>query len=494
MYTSMTKFLIVPVMVLALVSQVIIPLQAQEVQVFENPLNNSTSFVDGLDTNMSIESLFATDIGWLESLENISDSEELIQMVSSLAPNPWDQKVIQNVKKLATTYIKWLEPYDKNWTRKSPKLLGSPIPYYTDDESEPLVYEWKVSCRNIRDCGSVMIATLDGESRIMEASTYGFANYERLGKWKYNNSNKLYYYSPFDQYIESREIEKIHNGVNILSESTSVEMIDPKRQQELSVSDKQTELTQKKDQSKKARRSGKIKFDEDMSIWFTQINEDQKNTLLSGMTIDVQHMSPTANCQSAVPCYDQFTGNYGCASGCSPTAMAIIFGYYDRMNIFPNLIGNSSVYASDWFVDTTTKSMVDSIRGYMGTYCSAYEWATTASNIRLWMQYARDRGYNNSQNGTYSKGLPSILFPKIRTEINAARPLIATFSSSTQAHSVVVYGYSELSPINTSQLHINYGWGNGMSDRYVSAYNPLSAADQLLNYKLVDITTVPVKF
>ncbi len=460
MYTSMTKFLIVPVMVLALVSQVIIPLQAQEVQVFENPLNNSTSFVDGLDTNMSIESLFATDIGWLESLENISDSEELIQMVSSLAPNPWDQKVIQNVKKLATTYIKWLEPYDKNWTRKSPKLLGSPIPYYTDDESEPLVYEWKVSCRNIRDCGSVMIATLDGESRIMEASTYGFANYERLGKWKYNNSNKLYYYSPFDQYIESREIEKIHNGVNILSESTSVEMIDPKRQQELSVSDKQTELTQKKDQSKKARRSGKIKFDEDMSTLSSKAT--------GTVAVDVPGSSYTSNCNSAVPCYNQPAVTYGgtsCVGGCGPTAMAIIFGYYDRKWTFPNLYGNSSVVALDITPDA---SIIQTIGGYMGTYCVSNGAATEFWKLGLGMQYARDRGYTNAKNGVYYSSTPGVMITKVRTEINAWRPLIVNYRNDikSEGHIMVAYGYQTL----PNMIHVNF-WNGAY---YVDKYLPVS--------------------
>lgn len=39
----------------------------------------------------------------------------------------------------------------------------------------------------------------------MEAGTYGLANYEQLGKDKKSKKNKLYYFSAFDQYIESSD-------------------------------------------------------------------------------------------------------------------------------------------------------------------------------------------------------------------------------------------------------------------------------------------------
>lgn len=57
-----------------------------------------------------------------------------------------------------------------------------------------------------------MVATLNGEYRIVEAGTYGTANYERLAEGKEKNKNTLYYYSPFDKYIESENDIQIFVG------------------------------------------------------------------------------------------------------------------------------------------------------------------------------------------------------------------------------------------------------------------------------------------
>lgn len=62
-----------------------------------------------------------------------------------------------------------MEPNNRWWNKQNPKLTGTPAPYYTDDLYAPFIYEWKVTCDNTNDCGSVMVAVIDKEARVIEA-------------------------------------------------------------------------------------------------------------------------------------------------------------------------------------------------------------------------------------------------------------------------------------------------------------------------------------
>lgn len=78
------------------------------------------------------------------------------------------------------------------------------------------------------------------------------------------------------------------------------------------------------------------------------------------------------------------------------------------------------------------------------------------------MRYARDRGYLNSTNGTYTAGYTAAM-NVIQTEINAGRPVIVDYSSATTGHIMAGYGY-QTSP---NMVHINFGWGNAYQDKYL---------------------------
>lgn len=429
-----------------------------------------------------------------EDMRWVTGNEWFARIEKSVDKNLFDTKDAKLARKTAKDYIESLKPYDSHWKWNNPKLVGKPVPYYTDNSSTPISYEWKVKCSNTNDCGSIIVVVADNVARVMEAGTYGTANYERLGGGKETHKNKLYYYSAFDQYIESTS-----------GNDTTVDAIDPGKQLYKTSSERKDELKSRKDSVNSLRKSEKISFQETDTILTTSVplvtssiapTSSLAVTAAAATVMDVQHMTPTTNCSSAVPCYDQFSQIYGtgtCLSWCSPTAMAIIFWYYDRMGIFPNLIGNSSTLASDWIMDTSTINMVNIIRWHMKTKCSINgAGSTIATDIKLWMQYARTRGYTNSLDGTFTSAVPWVLFPKIRAEINGAKPLIATFGDSSSAHSVIIFWYNDTGVISTSQVHINYGWGK-TPDRYVSIYNQLTSADLMLGYKLRDITTVPVK-
>lgn len=166
-----------------------------------------------------------------EDMQWVNSNDEFSQIEKSVEKPLVDTKTMKWSRKLALSYIDGLEPYDANWIWKSPKLIGKPIPYYTDDTSEPIVYEWKIHCITTKDCWSIVVASLEWEYRIMETSTSGKSNYERLGDNKKGNKNKLYYYSSIDQYIESND------GVNI-----SIDTVNPWKKS----SDLKTELSDKK--------------------------------------------------------------------------------------------------------------------------------------------------------------------------------------------------------------------------------------------------------
>jgi hypothetical protein len=93
-----------------------------------------------------------------------------------------------------------------------------------------------------------------------------------------------------------------------------------------------------------------------------------------------------------------------------------IFAYHDRRGTFPNLFPNVVADGSniDWTVANT-------IRGYMGTVCDGSEGATAFTSIAKGMQYARDRGYTNTTNGSL---ITSSIFYNIRLQVNAGRPVV----------------------------------------------------------------------
>lgn len=103
-----------------------------------------------------------------------------------------------------------------------------------------------------------MVAVAGNVAHVMEAGTYGTANYERLGDGKESRKNKLYYYSAFDQYIEST------SGKDI-----TVDTLDPEKQLKKSASEKKDELKSRKDSVNSLRKGEKIHFEDSQKDIFT---------------------------------------------------------------------------------------------------------------------------------------------------------------------------------------------------------------------------------
>ncbi len=127
-----------------------------------------------------------------------------------------------------------------------------------------------------------------------------------------------------------------------------------------------------------------------------------------------------------VPEWTQFNEGLDCYSGCVPTSVATIMGYWDR--IYTNLIG------TDW------RQAALEIRNTMGTYCVGTTGITTMDVTKAIM-YPRSKGYNF--NGTMG---PDPNLTITYQEINANRPLALGFQSNdrwSEDHTVVGIGYND---------------------------------------------------
>lgn len=143
-------------------------------------------------------------------------------------------------------------------------------------------------------------------------------------------------------------------------------------------------------------------------------------------------------CWWKVPCYEQFDVDYNgvtCLVWCVPVAYAIIYWYYDRKWTFPDLF--------PWKASTLNNDISKIVIEYLWkvnlwTYCKNWWWATSATNVESWINYAKERWYLNSYSELKQSSL-SVMFNILKYEISNWRPIIA----NTDWHSMVSFWYYE---------------------------------------------------
>jgi hypothetical protein len=165
---------------------------------------------------------------------------------------------------------------------------------------------------------------------------------------------------------------------------------------------------------------------------------------------------------SNVPAYDWY-------HGCTPTAVGSVMGYWD-LHGYPNLFN-----ASGWDAVSQTANVQDqisspahnakydptpddpnlpvpaktSIADYLGTSKDPLGFGSTyTSNIIGGMtSYASSRGYaSTATQYTYIAGLISLTWSKLKSEINAGRPMVFNVDSDgngTNDHSIPVIAYDD---------------------------------------------------
>lgn len=363
---------------------------------------------------------------WVANADNYS-------AISASVVNKFqDWKVVKIVEKAGIQYINTFSWSFDDWNNKRPHLLGDPVPYFADDESFPAALEWKVSCLGQENCGRVIISVDTKSPIVIEAATEGKANYETLGKKREDLKNRFYYFSPFEQYVDTQESQ----WEDVIALSPWEKWI-----KRIHIKEKQTKNREAKKQSIKKNTTGYFQ---------------------TGATVvNVPSVNNGTPCTSPIPCYNQFPFNYNwttCAVWCWPTALTQILAYHDRKGTFPNLF--PGVVASPTVMD---QIIANSIRTYMWTICSWTEWATWFASEWNGLRYARDRGY-------ISTVLPSLItsniFYNIRINVNQGRPMIIN-AAWTTGHIFVAYGWNT-DTIGVNQIHVNYGWGSSTPDAWIT--------------------------
>ncbi len=394
--------------------------------------------------------------------------------------------------------------FDENWKDHNPTIIEKWKEFHTDDDSKISYIEFKVSCDNNPDCWFVMVNFDWDDVTIPIASTSWNTPSEVLiaqnGGSK--DDNKLYYFSPFDMYGENIKTEEVSwiDPVDNIDKTLEQDTKLTKEQKEEKRIEHRNELKNRIIKAKKD--TGDFKKSDDFKSKRQELR-DKKQSIpkeevsykvlpFANAEIDLWatwYVSPwssdtyiswssTVNCWSRIPCYNQYTSIYNnktARSWCSPTAMAMIYWYYDRQWPYTNLITWTATWASSnpASFDPTIKSVINSLRTYMlATYVldwTIYESSVTSTNFPKWIQYAKDKWYS-SASATYTTWLVSTLFSKIKTEIDANRPIVIHLRSLDwkKGHSVVWYWYKTWT---TPIVRINMGWGYNKIALWSSYYS-----------------------
>jgi Peptidase_C39 like family len=397
---------------------------------------------------------------------------------------------------------------DEAWKGNNP-VISTSSKFYTDDSKKISYIEYKISCDSTPDCGFIMMNVDGSDVTVPIASPTWNTPSEILDQWD-TVSEKLYYFGPFDLYSENEV-------------SWDVQAFDPQVAVDLRDDTQVKRTKEEKDANKLARetlkselKTAKLAAKEfKKSEEFQKQKEEIKDQILSvpkgefsfkaldfafadlpdtgsyfytspGVANTFVSWSSTSDCPSRIPCYNQFQQTYNwytnCYSWCSPTAVAMLFWYYDR-NGKPNLITGTAPSAWVW---TTVQALVNNLRSVIGTTCTSNGWAwnSTPSNVQNAKSLAITAGYLNTTSLYIPSAIVSTLWWHVKTEINAWRPIISHMKTSStwwEWHASVIYGYK--TPLSSPEIPIvrmNMGWGNTQFSSNGNTYN-FSTIDQNMN-------------
>lgn len=396
--------------------------------------------------------------------------------------------------------------FDENWKDHNPIIVEKWKEFHTDDDNKTSYVEFKVSCDNNPNCWFVMVNFDWDDVTVPIASTSWNTPSEVLvaQNWGNKDDNKLYYFSPFEQYSENEKsweissIDPVDNIDSELSKDTKLtkEQKQEKRKEhrnelknrvikaknEASDFKKSDDFKNKiKDLRDKKQSIPKEEFSYKILPFGDYANADEPVNWWTNWYVApaasnkfIPWVSSVWNCYWPTPCYQQFDTTYwwvSCKSWCSPTAIWIIYWYYDRQLTYPDLIPWTANYINDY--NSTT--MIKAVWVKMNTYCTWWQWATSSSYYTKWIEYAIDKGYTKSTATKYTWTVSS-LFTTIKTEINAWRPIMV----NNATHSMAAYGYNSTtwSPI----IRVNMWWWPTSEIRWTNLiYYKTSSIDYNMN-------------
>jgi len=416
---------------------------------------------------------------WLWYTLTFWESDKLIQ-----ADTLQVQSFFKDADSLAQKYIA-INKNDDLWFENNPRFWEI-TPLYMEKET-PSYIEYAITCDRHPQCWFIIVNVDGDDVDIPIASPSDTPPSQIITKKSGNIKEKLkfYYFTPFDIYSINREnsqINALDPQVDPIEKDDFFDGMqeEEKKQMSLFIQKKKDKIPEKFTQQLQSiieykKSDDFIEFKQKMTEYSSW---DALNNFLSPQTpgteqdVDWKYVKwqSSYNCNSRIPCYEQHDYWYGwqqwwCYSGCAPVAASMILGYHDRVGNYPELL--PWVVANDqngYFFPSEIRAMINNIREYMGTTCEDWQWSTDVTNIEKGIKFAKNNGYSSSESELFEFWTDNMMF-KIKTEINAWRPIILNIFSD-EWHSVVWYWYfNPLNPPpNTTILpyvRINAGWWNG---------------------------------
>jgi len=369
----------------------------------------------------------------------------------------WEKISIDAIE-TAYTYLN-MNKDDEWWHNKHPKLWDQT--FFFTDEDTPAYIEWTIICANNNPCGFIMV-NIDGtDVPVPVASTTDISPSKTLllrSHWE-KEDIKFFYFGPFDIYARNIYTQTIY-PFDPQFYSVDKTIIEERIQEIQNVFELQlSEIV-------------RFKKSDAFQIYKNNLLMEKNNffSIYSPWSEVIWNWKfvkweSSPNCGSRIPCYQQFNYNYGCAAGCTPVAIAMIFWYHDRVWNFPNLVPDTLALDKNTWGNNSTDNMIKNIRSYLNSYCSWAGSNTSSDNFWRGILYAKNQWlYGSSSAYTYVSPDPdsppsSSLYTG---EINAGRPVMMNLQriiegNKKSGHNVVLYWYHMN---NSWHVRVNAGWEN----------------------------------
>lgn len=349
-------------------------------------------------------------------------------------------------KKVAENYIKEMENFWPFWKWKKPKIVKE-TPFYTYDDKNISYIEYKVSCRDDKDCGYVLVNIDKSDVKVPISSTTGKSLSEQMDEkntWK----NKNYYFDVFNQFAitntwkintTSPENKFLDNGENIYTRNVDKNPLYERFKEIQKISNENKEENIKRQENLiYTTRSVKPIYNNDTWVVNNKFFDEKK-------------------CKSLTPCYSQYDRVYDrwanwpipetvWPTWCWPTSMSILFWFYDKYWYSDIIFWEPS---SLW--NHRIRWLQIDIWDLMNTILEDWNWWTFPKEIVKWFKYL-DKKYKHNWWFRISYN-DNTFWEYIKEEIKAWRPLLLSYYWKKSWHIVVVQWYS------WNKLLINFWWG-----------------------------------
>lgn len=356
------------------------------------------------------------------------------------------------------------------WKDKYP-FVSSEKFFYTANDEIPSYIEFKISTSENYDSGFVIVNLDDNDVKIPIASPVGKAPSEALNyrlknnEWNQSWNKKLYYFSPFDQWIINEETNNAetlnpHNQEDKILEKQnnySTRSVDNNFEKILTKEWKQKQnekFVEMKEKAKNFVESDEFK-ENILRNWIQDRASWYQKTRIPDTYIQVGYWNICD--RSFVPCYSQFEIMKwfffkDSLSWCGPTALAMVLGYYDR-DRFPDVFPD---FKAPLDLDNNIKWVVKIMREVMEMNDN---WITPTF-LPKWAMVFENNKVKIRSKATMTDNL-DLIWENIQKEIKNHRPIIIVNYSWDENwkiiswHVPVVFAFSSTTPY---VVRMNLGW------------------------------------